>query len=532
MKIGSLPPPTFQPRRLPSPGPAEPAPAEPRDLPVLPALSGALGSVAGAALAGSAGFVAGAVAGAAAGYVLQHVAAWLTPEGPRLIVGHVGADEALLWGRGDADTPYMFTEVRDGRGSLVARQTTLLRAEDGFTGTAAIAMLQPGSRYTCEVSYASSPDSGQREHQARGKFRTADPAAETTKFVMGSCNNHRLWRRNEAWARIHDVAERVQPDFLLHTGDQIYADQPLQTHSLDGYRGCYRRAWSSEEARALLKEYPNYMILDDHEVRNGFAQNESLSKVQQLWLRLRGMWGDEPSQRQALENNGLQAYAEFQDSHNPKSFGDDKKYYTFSRGPAEFFVLDTNTERDPDHGRLISDEQLAHLRDWLTSHPDKAKFVVSSVPFLAESSDPQQTEARWSSEKFRAQRDSVLEFIAEQELQGVVFLSGDSHNSFHMQTALPHGTVHELGASPVNGWFPRGREMYAAVHHDETPRGLPYQTSLDQEHFLGEKKFFHRDYSACMSVETDGKEVQFSIHRTHRDDPGGVYTSGKFPLRS
>lgn len=482
---------------------------------------GAATAVAGLALAGSGWGLAAGAAGAALGGLAGHLLPrLLTPEGPRLIVGHVGAEEARLWGRGDARNNVMKAEVLDAQGKVVAGGTARLSAESGYTGVVTVGGLQPGQSYRCRVDYGDTRETG--------SFRTSDPQADDVSFLMGSCNNHRFWRRGEAWERIRAVADRVEPDFLLHTGDQIYADQPLQSHGLDGFRGCYRRAWSDDDARSLLKEHPNYMILDDHEVANGYAQDAPITPLQRAWLWLSGLWGSEPAQRESLGQAGMQAYAEFQHSHNPHPFGPDKNYYTFSRGPAEFFVMDTTAERDPSRGRIISPEQMGHLQDWLKAHPDKPKFVVSAVPFLAESTstDPQ---SRWSSPGFRGQRDEVLDFVAAQNLKGVVFLSGDSHNSFHMETDLGTTRLHELGASPVNGWFLRGSEIYHNRVQDQTAAGTPFTSELDQDHFLGRKTLFSRDYSACMEVRTDGSEVEFAIHRTHRDD-GGAYSTGRFSL--
>lgn len=507
--------------RLTAPAQAPPAPEEAREVPVLPVVLAAAGAVvARAALAGTGWGLAASAAGAAIGGMVGYfLPRWLTPEGPRLIVGHVGEREARLWGRGDAKNSVMTAQVLESD-RVVSSAQVQLQAETGYTGAVTLNGLEPGREYRCRVDYGS--------YQETGSFRTDDKNAEEVSFLMGSCNNHRFWRRGEAWERIEALAEQTKPDFLLHTGDQIYADQPYQSHGLEGFRGCYRRAWSDPEARELLKEHPNYMILDDHEVGNGFAQHQPLSPIRRAWLWLSGLWGSEPAQRQSLERAGLQAYAEFQHSHNPHPFGEEKRYYTFSRGPAEFFVLDTTTERNPARGEMIGSEQLQRLRDWLSTNRDRPRFVVSSVPFLAEqtSKDP---EARWSSSAFRGQRDALLDFVAREGLKGVVFLSGDSHNSFHMETDLGTTRVHELGASPINGWVLRGPEIYQSKRTDRTAAGTDYTTELDSQHFLGTRSYGSRETSACMKIRTDGDEVEFSIHRTHRDDEG-AYSTGRFSL--
>lgn len=499
-----------------------------RQLPVMPIAFGALGTLGGAIAGGAQGAALGGAIGAGAGFVLKNIARWVTPEGPRLIVGHTGATEAKLWGRGDSKSPYLFAEV-DGKETVVK-----LKAEQGYTGVAGIQGLEPGKDYDCKVSYGATPDAKpeDRKHAETGHFRTSDAQGADFSFLMGSCNNHRFWRREEAWKRMDAVADKVDADFMLHTGDQIYADQPLQTHETGGFRGCYRRAWSSEESRSMLKERANYMILDDHEIGDGFGQRTKMTKLRRGFLFLRGLWGKDENQQKSLALAGMKAYREFQHSHNPHTFGENKLYYTFSQGDAQFFVMDARTERDEEKGEMISREQLQHLTQWLKAHPEKPKFVVSSVPFLVDTAKP--NEAMWSSPMFEGQREEILDVIAQNELKGVVFLCGDSHNSFHLEGQLTNDKgasvgVHELGASPVNGFFPRGPKMWKATHDETTAGGTQFHSELDTKNFLGQDKLFNRECSGLMSVHVHDDEVEFAIHRTHVDD-AAPYATAKFDL--
>ena len=63
--------------------------------------------------------------------------------------------------------------------------------------------------------------------------------------------------------------------------------------------------------------------------------------------------------------------------------------------------------------------------DWLFQNKDAPKlFVMSSVPFFP---DNRSDEDKWS--EYDEERGRVLEFIRNEGISGVTFLSGDVHNS-------------------------------------------------------------------------------------------------------
>lgn len=498
--------------------------------PVLTLSSAAVGALAGAWLvpAPLPPWQAALAGGLIGGLLAQGISAALAPSentGPRLIVGHVDETTAKLWGRGSAEYPYLKAEVRDAQGQTVFSGARRLAADDGFTGVVQANGLQAGQRYSCTLTFSAGPKES-AAHSVSGSFTTSNPQANRTSFLMGSCNFHRGPLTGRAFQAISKLAHSKQPEFHLHTGDQIYTDMPIPSVTLDDYRTQYRKGWDRETTRKLLSSRPNYMILDDHEVVNGYGQGDPLSKSARALLWLRGFLNGESELRQHMEVNGLKAYDEFQQSHSPAGPGN-VRHYSFSRGPAEFFVMDTRTRRIPEQGQMIDAEQMQQFKNWLKAHPDKPKFVVSSGPFVAE---PQIAEDKWSSPNFRGQREEILDFIAAEKIEGVVFISGETHNSYHAECRLNQQvTVHELAASPVNGVHTRGLDMFRQNSSGATAAGNRYQTTIHEASFLGEKAYFNSDFSAIMAVEVEGGEVRWELHRTHRDDPNAV-RSGNFQL--
>ena len=157
--------------------------------------------------------------------------------------------------------------------------------------------------------------------------------------------------------RVSKIAKETQARFMMHCGDQIYADiPPPLIVSVDHYRRKYLDAWKDcAPARAVLTELPHYMILDDHEIDNDFDRSASATNS-------------------ILLNAAMKAYWEFQHQHNPDTPGSPRRYYyTFRCGCARFFVMDTRFERE--NKKMIGLKQMSDLKQWLTA--DREDPIVS-----------------------------------------------------------------------------------------------------------------------------------------------------------
>ena len=91
--------------------------------------------------------------------------------------------------------------------------------------------------------------------------------------------------------------------------------------------------------------------------------------------------------------------------------------------------MDTRTERRyGGRRRMISDEQMKALKDWLADDSGKVKLIASAVPLFAATSDD-----KW--EGFIDQRDEIVDHVATNGIRRTVFLSGDVHASFSCELA-------------------------------------------------------------------------------------------------
>lgn len=264
-------------------------------------------------------------------------------------------------------------------------------------------------------------------------------------FILGSCRFPGFfWRTKHADRIFGPIADQVNkrnaPKFVLMVGDQIYADKlnksvPVgRADTFEEFQERYHSAFSSRNMRKLLRSVPNYMILDDHEIEDNWTQDRF----------------DNGSKRQ-LFVLAMNAYMSYQWCHGPRTFGT-HLYYTFDCGGYPYFVLDTRTQRymntesmlDENHmlGRpALGDEknQLASLLEWLVnqqkSRGNIPKFIVTSSVFAPNPIDARESSSKSSKEKsdswpaYPSTKRHLLNCIVDNDIQNVVFLSGDIHCS-------------------------------------------------------------------------------------------------------
>lgn len=427
----------------------------------------------------------------------------------RLLIGHVTDTTARIWVRGTQDCPVAFVDLLDSKDRVVESRSARLEERHFYTGILDFEGLSPRRVYHARARFGAGsttpPESRERPDDCEGRLRTfpATGSSAPLSFLFGSCNLHSLGSINPsdpAYERLGKQALEKSADFMLHCGDQIYYDRPRANRpaSVGAYRKAYLDAWNdSRKTRQFLTQLPHYMILDDHEIRNNFRND----------MEVRNGSID------TLKDFSLKAYREFQHIHNPNTFGHDCLYYTFDFGMVRFFVMDTRTERWGDgQSEMIGHQQMSRLLDWLAEHRGDVKFVVTSVPFTTEIPN---TDEKWCSEPYRHQRHQILEHITSQGIRGVVFLTGDMHNSYHAEMTLRRGgdagVVHELMSSPINQLGKQSRSRYSTDQVQGLSNGWSYSTGFAGN---GGGDEFFTGHSNAMHVRVEGRSVEYTVFRT------------------
>ena len=308
-----------------------------------------------------------------------------------------------------------------------------------------------------------------------------------------------------------------EPSFFIHAGDQIYSDFPFPDRPPKAaeYRRAYHEAWFDDpSARDVLSRWPHYMTLDDHEIADQYALdfNPPRDNVDANRYRAEALG---PYRMYVASRNPPCARGELANGEGPF-------WFEFEYGRAKFFVLDTRTHRknkDDKKGKaqMVDGDQLCALLSWMTEHREDLKFVITSVPFVAEF-DQEKVEAgrrwedqnrrnpendKWSASQFGWQRGRIIEHIYRENVEHLVFLTGDMHCCYHAAMRIGGGskydsiTVHELAGGPLNQLqLPnlaefRTRRRKCTVDADGST-GIDYEVTLER---------FHSQVSAVMHLK-------------------------------
>lgn len=427
---------------------------------------------------------------------------------PRLILGHTTDTSAKVWVRASARWPVVFVQLINPANKKIMDERSIITEEsEFFTHVHEFTGLAADTDYKVKVAFGKTlkdpVDARVRDAYAEGGFKTFPKTAKQPfTFLLGSCNLHSLGileRPDQSWITISRVAAKTQARFMIHAGDQIYADIPFKPEaSLEHFRDKYLDAWDDcIPAKKVLTELPHYMILDDHEIINNYEHGS-------------GELGS------TLPRIALKTYWEFQHSHNPVTLGSpDQYFYAFSYGDVQFFVLDTRTSRIAALEQMIDDKQLKSLLNWLTQHKSSPQFIVTSVPFVGEVKNPEKD--KWCDPAFKVQREKILGHILKNGITDVVFLTGDMHTSYCADMDITDSSgnkvvVHELMSSPINQFTPSlPLEFYYESPKTVTGAGFQYKSTIRKNTFYGA-------HSNVMSITVaSGKPIEFSIFRTTDD---------------
>ncbi|MBT4765057.1 alkaline phosphatase family protein [bacterium] len=200
--------------------------------------------------------------------------------------------------------------------------------------------------------------------------------------------------------------------------------------------------------QAFLASTHNYAILDDHD----FGPNDSD----------RGFWN---------KNESLKAFELFW--ANPSyGVGDISGAITFFQwGDADFFLLDNRTYRSPDKRKTgektqLGEDQLQWLFDNLSSSHGTFKFVVMGGQFLSTSP----TYESYTNYGFDKERKRIINYIYEENIKNVVFLTGDVHFSelaVLRKKGMP--TIWDITSSPLSsGVNTKAKEKDNTLRLDES----------------------------------------------------------------
>jgi alkaline phosphatase D len=384
------------------------------------------------------------------------------------VSGEVTDETAVLWARGSEAGTLTFAvaeAAEDVDFSEDAAEATVNIDEAGdFIGEVKIDDLEANTAYLYRVTLSAGDETSDF---VQGYFVTAPAAgdAQPFNFVFGSClGGQGFCRDPESGWLIFDTMLAQNPDFFLITGDTVYVDSACMApanvpgaegpfNDLEGFRTRYRYHLEDEHYATFLAQTPLYVTWDDHEIRDDFG-GPALSRVNPQMFA-----------------EGTQAFFDYWPLQETAA-GDSRIYRSFRYGAqAEIILLDTRSYRDPNVNwdphpleitpkTMLGAEQFAWLQETLADSGATWKFIVTSTPLSYPTGFPQpEVDGRdgWANytEKsgYEMELTALIFFIESQDIDNVVFLTGDTHWPFALsydpdRDGSPN--FHEFGSSPMS----------------------------------------------------------------------------------
>jgi len=222
-----------------------------------------------------------------------------------LQVGDVLADRAIVWSRTDRPARMLVEWSCDPRfrRSEKVRGPYAIDVTD-FTARQDLTDLPSDSEVFVRVTFEGLDASRVRSEPVTGKFRTAPERRRNIRFLWGGDTAGQGWGIDLGFGgmKCYEAMRRTQPDFFIHSGDNIYADGVMAAEVTDAtgaviWRNAFldvvpekmkvaetlhefRRAYLynryDANVRAFSAEVPQIWQWDDHEVVNNWSDSKQL----------------------------------------------------------------------------------------------------------------------------------------------------------------------------------------------------------------------------------------------------------------
>jgi alkaline phosphatase D len=452
--------------------------------------------------------------------------------------GDATAHSAVVWTR--ADRPgRMWVRVSrrpDFRGARLVRGP-LVTPDTDFTGKVRLRDLPSGDTLYYRTRVESLDRPGLFSAPVDGTFRTAPTRRADVRFVWTGDVAGQGWGIDPAYGgmRLFASMRERRPDFLLHSGDTVYADGPLAetvtlpdgriwrnlvteekskvAETLREFRGQYAYNLLDDAYRGFAAEVPQINQWDDHEVTNNWYPGEILQDPRYTEKRV-----------DVLAVRAQQAYHEWL----PTPFTSGPVYRKISYGPLlDVFVLDMRTVKDPNDGNTYADPRRgllgAEQREWLIRGLKRSratwKVIANDLPLGVVVPDGPAAQEGVAQGDPGAPKGRELEFAQvlgaahRAGVTGVVFLTADVH-----YTAAHH---YDPSRAAVRDFTPFWEFVSGPAHAGAFGPNAMDATFGPQVRFVNAPPAPNtspaQGFQHFGEVSIDGRSGAFTVHLRDRD---------------
>ena len=403
--------------------------------------------------------------------------------------GEVTSNSAILWVRVDQKTPVpVEVSTSSDFKKIDFKNTVIPQSANDFTAKVVATDLQPDQAYYYRWRHGSAVSE-------TGTFKTA-PSLDTIPENDGSANSdsgdnsstdiHFAWTGDSDVSKVNgipffgdwkalDAVRSEVPDFFIYLGDTIYSDfraggRLPDAQTLDEYRQLYKDSRDVAALHKLLLATSIYPLWDDHEVRNDWDGQTVDPKFYQIGNQAFHEYMPLLQQQQQQEQQESTTAIDRQQCAGPPQFrvhhwGEDVDLIFIdtrscrsasvedichndlaptlpalirSQNPA-FFPPNLpqgclDAINDPTR-TMLGSVQKSMFKEALINSEAKYKFVITSVPIQQIYALPYDN---W--EGYAAERKEILNFIRDNNIQNVTFLTSTLHLNLMNQVFIDRFT--------------------------------------------------------------------------------------------
>ncbi len=264
---------------------------------------------------------------------------------------------------------------------------------------------------------------------------------DTLCFLTGSCAFQypfplNVGGKRRRLNRIFAQMAKEEADFMVWTGDNVY----YLAGQWNSYKKMVKKNLRSRYRSPIddfLASCPQYAIWDDHD----YGPNDSDGRFK-------------------LKDTALTVFKRFWANPYYGTNGKDGVFCHFSHQDCDFFLLDSrfHCNKNKDERKLLGEMQIEWLKEKLLASKANFKFIFSGTQFLP----VEQSGETWG--KFGTERNDFLRFLRDNEIIGVIFVSGDRHYSeLNKEERDEDYPLYEFTCSPLTSFldpsFPKNNPL-------------------------------------------------------------------------
>jgi alkaline phosphatase D len=378
--------------------------------------------------------------------------------------GDVTGERVVIWSK--CDRPgRIFVEYSTSEQFRDAKRIAGPSAieDSDFTARVDLAGLVAGQDLFYRVTFQDLESPKVFSAPAAGRLRLAPSSTRNVVFAFSGDEAGQGWGINTDWGgyRLYEAMRRANPDFFIHSGDQIYADGPMVAEvklsdgtvwknvvtpakakvaeTLAEYRGNFAYNMLDENRRRFCAEVPFYVQWDDHEVRNNWYPGQQIGEAEKRYVERSVSLLSARARRAMFDYNPYRINAT-----DPEQV-----YRTFRYGPMlEVFMIDERSYRGPnspnrqaaldDESAFLGRSQLDWLKAGLARSTATWKVIASDMPISLVVPDlnpdvPKGTYEAWANgdngppSGRELEIAELLSFIKARNVKNVVWVTADVH---------------------------------------------------------------------------------------------------------